>query len=847
MATELRETGISIIGDIPWGTHFCYFYETKQDLFDILVPYFKAGLENNEFCLWVILKSELTMPEATSALRKALPDLDHYLAEVSLEVVAHDEWFLNGGAFNIHRVASRFKEKLDEALARGYTGMRISGSPAWLQKEDGKELRELEEQLDKLFPNERIIASCTYQIGRSGVDFLLDVARNHQFAIARRRGNWDVLETPELMQAKREIKRQNEELEKRVIERTKELAATNEALRREISERKRAEEALKESQCKLEEAQRIAHVGHWERDLVTGLVTWSDETYRIFGLPLQGGDLPLMEWQNMLHLEDRETVSTIVEDAKRGIRRYDFEYRLVRPDGEVRFIQCQGDVIRDEQGQPRRAFGIVQDITERKLAEEQLRQSERQLAEAQHIARVGSWSWDLRSNNVTWSDELYRIFGVHPQTFNPAYEDTIMESIHPEDRALVRSVIESSLKTQESFSFYYRILRPDGEERVIHSRGEIVSDEHGNPIRMLGTAQDVTERKRAEERLREYEKVVEGLEDMIVVVDRDYRYLIANRAFLSYRHMEREEVIGHLIPEVVKKEVFDDVIKPKLDECFQGKVVRYDCKYRYPERGERDLLISYFPIEGSGGIDRVASILRDVTERKLAEEELQATTEQLRTLSASVQSAREEEGARIAREIHDELGAALTSLRWDLESFDKIISESGDHVQLQVPRDRIEAMLKLIETTISSVRRISSELRPSILDDLGLAEAIEWQAQQFQAQTGIICRCDCSLENVDLNQQQSTAVFRVFQEALTNILRHSQATRVDVTMKQEAGALVLTISDNGKGITEDEKSGQPSLGLLGMRERVHLVRGKIDITGIEGQGTVITVRVPIFG
>lgn len=371
-------------------------------------------------------------------------------------------------------------------------------------------------------------------------------------------------------------------------------------------------------------------------------------------------------------------------------------------------------------------YAIYHDITERKRVEKQLKQSERQLAEAQHMAHVGSWKWDLQNNALIWSDELYRIFGVEPQAFNPAYEDVIMKFIRAEDRALIRGVTESSLKTQKPFNFYYHILRPDGEERVIHSRGNIVSDEHGTPIRMFGSAQDVTERKQAEERLRE-------------------------------------------------------------------------------------------------------------------------TTEQLRALSARIHSAKEEEGTRIAREIHDELGAALTSLRWELESFDKVISESGDQSQLQVLRERIEAMLRLTETTIGSVRRISSELRPSVLDDLGLVEAIEWQAQQFQSRTGIICRCDCSLENLDLSLEQSTAIFRILQEALTNILRHAQATSVDIMMKAEAGEFVLTISDNGRGITESEKSGKQSLGLLGMQERAHLIGGRINITGVEGEGTMITVRVPISG
>jgi signal transduction histidine kinase len=226
---------------------------------------------------------------------------------------------------------------------------------------------------------------------------------------------------------------------------------------------------------------------------------------------------------------------------------------------------------------------------------------------------------------------------------------------------------------------------------------------------------------------------------------------------------------------------------------------------------------------------------------------LKDTSEQLRALSARLQSAREEEGTRIAREIHDELGGALTGLKWDLESLDQVISELTDQSQLQVLREKIEAMLRLSETTISAMRRISSELRPSILDDFGLAEAIEWQARQFQARTRIICHCECSVDTSDLNREQSTAVFRIFQEALTNILRHAQATRVDVAIREETGEIVLTVSDNGRGITEADKSRLQSLGLLGMQERAHLIGGEIDITGVEGKGTVLTVRVPISG
>ncbi len=246
-------------------------------------------------------------------------------------------------------------------------------------------------------------------------------------------------------------------------------------------------------------------------------------------------------------------------------------------------------------------------------------------------------------------------------------------------------------------------------------------------------------------------------------------------------------------------------------------------------------------------INTLADMLRAAYDRRQAEEQLRQTTEQLRSLSASLRSAREEEAARIAREIHDELGAALSSLRWDLEEVGEVVSEAADAPRLAALRRKIADMMGLTDAAVNTVRRIASELRPVALDDLGLADAIEWQAGQFQARTGIVVLCDCRLESVELSREQSTAVFRIFQEALTNVLRHARATRVDVALKREFGRLTLTVSDNGRGITEEERTGAQTLGLLGMRERANLAGGELVITGDEGKGTTITVRVPING
>jgi signal transduction histidine kinase len=224
---------------------------------------------------------------------------------------------------------------------------------------------------------------------------------------------------------------------------------------------------------------------------------------------------------------------------------------------------------------------------------------------------------------------------------------------------------------------------------------------------------------------------------------------------------------------------------------------------------------------------------------------LRTTSDQLRALSASVSSAREEEGIRIARELHDELGSALTSLKWDLETVSNAVSDSLDLGRVEAIRRQLAAMTAIVDSTIGSVRRIAADLRPSVLDDLGLPDAIEWQVQQFQARTGIATRFESTAEQVALTTDQATAVFRILQEALTNILRHAGASRVDVWSGVESGVFTLRVRDNGRGITDEEQSAVSSIGILGMRERATRVGATFGIAGGPRQGTTITVHVPL--
>jgi DNA-binding CsgD family transcriptional regulator len=187
-----RNTGIGVLGDLPWGTHFCLFYETTQDLLDILVPYFKAGLERNEFCLW-IAPEVLTKDEALGALGQALPDLDRHLAAGRIELAVYDEWYLEAGRFDPNRVMERFANKTRQAISRGYDGMRVNGSDAWLLQRNAGQFGKYERAADDLIANDRMIVMCSYPLNQVDAEEIVDVVCTHQFAVARRKGTWEII------------------------------------------------------------------------------------------------------------------------------------------------------------------------------------------------------------------------------------------------------------------------------------------------------------------------------------------------------------------------------------------------------------------------------------------------------------------------------------------------------------------------------------------------------------------------------------------------------------------------------------------------------------------------------
>jgi PAS domain S-box-containing protein len=323
MQGELRNSGIDVIGSVPWGTHFCQFYQTKQDLIEILVPYFKAGLENNEFCTW-ITSEPLMVSEAQEAMRKAVKDFDEYLHQGQIEVIPYDEWYLLGGKFNADRVLAAWVSKLEQALARGYSGLRLTGNTLWLERNRWRAFTEYEAKVNNVIGKYNMLAICTYCLDKCDGAAVIDVVRNHQFALVKQKGKWDIIESDIYKQTK---------------------------------------QALRENEEDLNRAQAVAHTGSWRLDVRNNQLLWSDETHRIFGIPM-GMTMTYETFLTKVHPEDREYVDREWTAALRG-EPYDIEHRIIVGD-EVKWVRERAELEFDSQGSLKGGFGTVQDITEHK-------------------------------------------------------------------------------------------------------------------------------------------------------------------------------------------------------------------------------------------------------------------------------------------------------------------------------------------------------------------------------------------------------------------------------------------------------------------------------------------------
>jgi PAS domain S-box-containing protein len=498
----------------------------------------------------------------------------------------------------------------------------------------------------------------------------------------------------------------------------------------DLTERKEAEVALHESEerfrniaerlqaseVQLTEAQRLAKIGSFEVHIDSDRIYWSDEISRIFGVT-KGGPSDFSSFQKCVHPKDLEKVLESHRKVRSVRGPVETEYRIIRPDGEVRFVRTILEAISDDQGVLVKATGATQDITEHVKAQELLRTSEAYLKNAARLAHVGYWQWDLQTNRISGSEEMHRIFD-EPPNYEPSF-DGFLQTVIPQDRERVARWVNDCLAEKRGSEIAYQIAWPNGDLRTISGISELSLGGDGLPTRMFGACRDITAVKQNEA------KLIQSQED-------------------------------------------------------------------------------------------------------------------LRALMARLIEVQESGMKELARELHDDLSQSLAALGRRIETlFPPSAQPSGSC------SEQAQEVWQTVTQLARDVHSMSQRLHPSILDDLGLKEALREQCRVFSERTGIPVQFESAGESTRPGADVSLCFYRVAQEGLHNIAKHAGATSVHLTLSSSAENCTLRIEDNGQGFDPSEAKGRNALGLISMRERAGLVNGNFTIRSEYGKGTMLEVSVAL--
>ncbi len=552
-------------------------------------------------------------------------------------------------------------------------------------------------------------------------------------------------------------------------------------------------------------------------------------------------------WLDAIHPDDRPILAerwrqaVARESRPPNERYYEIEYRVRRRDGVYRDFVTRTVPVLSVENRVQEWVGISFDLTEQKEHEAKLRDSEERFRNLVDIAP-----------DMIFVHQQGRIIFMNPAGLHmlraPNIEAVIgrnaIDLAHPDFHEAIRERIQQTANGQKVSVMEQRLVRFDGTfvDAEVGATGFLF---HGQPAVQV-VARDITARLRAQEELRasetRFQLVTRATTDLVYDWDMASNAIWWNENLrIQFGYEGKPAELGITFWTSLIHPDDQARIDHSLSTAIQDGKTFWADEYRFRRTDGSYASIldrGYIVHDAAGKAVRMIGAMMDITDRKQTEQRLRDSREQLRALTGHLERIREEERTRIAREIHDELGQALTGLKMDLSWF---ASRLPNQPALA---DKSTAMLKLIDSTVHAVRRLSTELRPAILDNLGLIPAIEWLAQEFQKRTGVTCEFTTDNEELTLDEQRTTALFRICQEALTNVTRYAQASAVVIRLTTTGGEITLHIQDDGRGITDAETRGTKSFGLLGMRERARLLGGTFDIRGENGRGTTLTVRIP---
>jgi PAS domain S-box-containing protein len=660
----------------------------------------------------------------------------------------------------------------------------------------------------------------------------------------------------------------------------------------DITERLQAEAEQQQTLARLQQAQRIAKLDYWFWEVRADKTVLSDQNLSILGYrPGKAPNLSDEEYvERLVHPDDQERTLEALQHAADTKAVFDIDYRAMHVDGTVRVVREVGEPLLDETGELIAQFGILQDITELKQAEERLEQKEASLAKAQRIANLGGWHWNIVTNELHWSDQIYRIFGLAPQQFEATY-DAFLERIHPADTALVQEAIQAALNEQKPYSIHHRIIRPGGEERIVHEQGEVTFDETGNPIHMNGTVQDVTELKQAEEVSARLGRILDDSSNEIYVFDAEtLRFVQVNRG--------ARENLGYTMAELEERTAFD--IKPEVGEARflrmiaplktgEQHLLAFETVHRRKDGSTYpvEVRLQLFPDENPPVF---VAIIQDITERKRVESELADHRQHLETLVhrrtaelaetnaeleravEAAEAASQAKSAFLANMSH-ELRTPLNAVIGITEMLIEDAEAEDDPLGAVDPLQRVhragDHLLKLI-SDILDLSKIEAGKLELVLEDFevaALAGEMVATARPLADKNDNRLELRCP-ENIGRMRADPLRLKQALFNLVSNACKFAKGGEVRLTVSRELGAageeLVFAVSDTGIGMTPEQldklfqdftqadssttrEYGGTGLGLAISRRLSRMAGGDITVESELGMGSIFTIRMPAEG
>ena len=488
---------------------------------------------------------------------------------------------------------------------------------------------------------------------------------------------------------------------------------------------------------------------------------------------------------------------------------------------------------------------FFKDISYRKKQEVSIAESELLFRTLTKTAPVGIFETDASGSTKYVNETWLQYTGMH---FEEAMGDGWLDAVHHDDREWLQKGWHSKTEMKsESFS-EYRLVDKQDRQRWVNGKAVPVFFADGKVSGYVGFILDVTERKKAEERIINSEES----KRLILNSALDAIFIIDSTSNIIFWNPQAEKIFGWTADEVIGKGLADTIIPAEYKKKHRQGM------QHYLQTGEGPILnrlievdacnkaglifpieLSILPVEQETG-RTFCAFIRDITERKQAENSLKESSEQLRELSRYLQKVREEERLRIAREIHDELGQQLTGLKMDIAWLMKKAGMDNPDI-----KNKFADTLSLVDNTVRSIRRIATELRPSVIDDLGLNASLEWQVEEFGSRMGIVIKYENSFDDTSIHPDISIGLFRILQESLTNIAKHAAAKKIKINIGQVDETVQLTVEDNGIGFDTTAKKDKLTFGLIGIKERTSMLQGVCTVFSEPGTGTKIEVRIPL--